>query len=562
MSNKETFKNILKAVKQIFVCTKDIEMDDQLIEDLRVHTEPIMTFFRIGHFESVILSLYIEYTLRDVEVDMNKVINHFGRDISVVADINEAIDELFQMKLISVRESEFTSKQQSKFNQNIQLSPKALDAMIKGDAEIFFTNNIQNFLSLVEEASELICKRRERKITTDILLNDIKALIEANMEYPEVQWILSHNNIDYYDITILLGVTSDILEGYYDVDIDNIIQAVFSRLTDQIAYKRTLKENKNFLLVNEIIEFSTDMFAFLNYIKLSEEALDNLLGGNKESVVKAYVPKMGIIIQADQIKPENLFYNYEEKEQIDILTEALEEKNYHHLMSQLKDNGMKEGFTVLLHGYPGTGKTSSVKQIAKATGRNIFIVEIDRILSKWVGESEKNISKIFDEYNKCKKSFSSVPILLFNEADAILGKRINISNSVDKSFNTFQNLLLQELEDFEGIFMATTNLANQLDDAFDRRLLYKIEFKKPDENVRRKILKNSFAGIADPVIDKLNHYALTGGQISNVKKKLLVYNILKNSQLDPDYLVKLCEAELSMSKKLTNSIGFIKSRVA
>ena len=562
MSNKETFKNILKAVKQIFVCTKDIEMDDQLIEDLRVHTEPIMTFFRIGHFESVILSLYIEYTLRDVEVDMNKVINHFGRDISVVADINEAIDELFQMKLISVRESEFTSKQQSKFNQNIQLSPKALDAMIKGDAEIFFTNNIQNFLSLVEEASELICKRRERKITTDILLNDIKALIEANMEYPEVQWILSHNNIDYYDITILLGVTSDILEGYDDVDIDNIIQAVFSRLTDQIAYKRTLKENKNFLLVNEIIEFSTDMFAFLNYIKLSEEALDNLLGGNKESVVKAYVPKMGIIIQADQIKPENLFYNYEEKEQIDILTEALEEKNYHHLMSQLKDNGMKEGFTVLLHGYPGTGKTSSVKQIAKATGRNIFIVEIDRILSKWVGESEKNISKIFDEYNKCKKSFSSVPILLFNEADAILGKRINISNSVDKSFNTFQNLLLQELEDFEGIFMATTNLANQLDDAFDRRLLYKIEFKKPDENVRRKILKNSFAGIADPVIDKLNHYALTGGQISNVKKKLLVYNILKNSQLDPDYLVKLCEAELSMSKKLTNSIGFIKSRVA
>ena len=122
--------------------------------------------------------------------------------------------------------------------------------------------------------------------------------------------------------------------------------------------------------------------------------------------------------------------------------------------------------------------------------------------------------------------------------------------------------MLQELEDFEGIFMATTNLANQLDDAFDRRLLYKIEFKKPDENVRRKILKNSFAGIADPVIDKLNHYALTGGQISNVKKKLLVYNILKNSQLDPDYLVKLCEAELSMSKKLTNSIGFIKSRVA
>ena len=224
----------------------------------------------------------------------------------------------------------------------------------------------------------------------------------------------------------------------------------------------------------------------------------------------------------------------------------------------MKENNMKAGFTVLLYGFPGTGKTSSVKQIAKATGRVIYMVEIEKIQSKWVGESEKNLAKVFEEYQACRKFFSKDPILLFNEADAILGKRINVNNSVDKSFNALQNILLQELEDFEGIFMATTNLADQLDKAFDRRLLYKIDFKRPDTLVRKQILANVFSDCDELVLDKLNEeYLLTGGQIANIKKKLLVKSILDTKINKEDYLLTLCKDEFILNQNTRNPIGFL-----
>lgn len=99
------------------------------------------------------------------------------------------------------------------------------------------------------------------------------------------------------------------------------------------------------------------------------------------------------------------------------------------------------------------------------------MVYIPRIISKWVGETEKNLSRLFDEYHRTRKYFDKDPILFFNEADAILGKRKSANSSVDKMNNSMQNILLQELEDFERNFIAAYNLADQLDEAFDRRLL-------------------------------------------------------------------------------------------
>jgi SpoVK/Ycf46/Vps4 family AAA+-type ATPase len=183
--------------------------------------------------------------------------------------------------------------------------------------------------------------------------------------------------------------------------------------------------------------------------------------------------------------------------------------------------------------------------------------------SKWVGESEKNLSKLFAEYRRARKHFDKDPILLFNEADAILGKRIAANSSVDKMNNSLQNILLQELEDFEGIFIATTNLAEHLDNAFDRRLLYKLEFKKPEEPVRFEILRNSFPNIDDDILNTINHdYPLTGGQIANIKKKILVKELLEQD-IDLDLeLLSLCEEEISLRKSGARTpIGFISHNI-
>ena len=116
---------------------------------------------------------------------------------------------------------------------------------------------------------------------------------------------------------------------------------------------------------------------------------------------------------------------------------------------------------------------------------------------------------------------------------------------------------MQELEDFEGIFMATTNLADQLDKAFDRRLLYKIDFQKPEKNISRKILSHAFSYLTEEIIEKLCEcYTLTGGQISNIRKKLLVKSILTKDLNLEEYVQVLCKDEIILNQNNRTPIGF------
>ena len=560
MTNKQTSKDLLKAIQTVVSSTKGQLLNDDLINELKTETTNIMSFYEISHFQSIVISIYLECGLKDIDVDTEKLIDYFGKNMSCLADINQAIEELSQKKLLFIKRHDYSNRRKSAYNKVIQVHHKALDAMMKGDKDLLGDQKLENFFGVLGEVRDLICKRTDTTITTEVLGEEVRGILESNKKFVEVEWLLSQDNLNNYDLVLALDLAIEHLEGAEEVDIDKLIKEVFSDIHDRIKYKRTIKENNCQLFKNDIIKFSDEMFSFLNFVKLSEHAMDVLLGGYQDTIKKEFRPKMGILIHPEKIDQEQLFYNDSEFEQIETLSNALEEDNYKNLMDRLKDNGMKPGFTVLLYGYPGTGKTSSVKQVAKATGRSIYMVEIQKIQSKWVGESEKNLAKVFEEYKQARRHFDKAPILLFNEADAILGKRMSVNSSVDKSFNTLQNILLQELEEFEGIFMATTNLADQLDSAFDRRLLYKIDFKKPEEPVRKKILSNVFKNISSKTIDALTEqFSLTGGQIANIKKKLLVKSVLDVNLDQESYLSTLCNEEFILSKSGRSTIGFIHS---
>lgn len=560
MNNKQTSKELLKAIQTVVSSTKGQLLNDDLINELKTETTNIMSFYEISHFQSIVISIYLECGLKDIDVDTERLIDYFGKNMSCLADINQAIEELTQKKLLFIKRHDYSNRRKSAYNKVIQVHHKALDAMMKGDKDLLGEQKLENFFGVLGEVRDLICKRIDTTITTEVLGEEVRGILESNKKLVEAEWLLSQNNLTNYDLVLALDLAIEHLEGAEEVDIDKLIKEVFSDIHDRIKYKRTIKENNCQLFKNDIIKFSDEMFSFLNFVKLSEHAMDILLGGYQDTIKKEFRPKMGILISPEKIDQEQLFYNDSEFEQIETLSSALEEDNYKNLMDRLKDNGMKPGFTVLLYGYPGTGKTSSVKQVAKATGRSIYMVEIQKIQSKWVGESEKNLAKVFEEYKQARRHFAKAPILLFNEADAILGKRMSVNSSVDKSFNTLQNILLQELEEFEGIFMATTNLADQLDSAFDRRLLYKIDFKKPAETVRKKILSNVFKNISIKTIDTLTEqFSLTGGQIANIKKKLLVKSVLDVNLDQESYLSTLCNEEFILSKSGRSTIGFIHS---
>ena len=206
---------------------------------------------------------------------------------------------------------------------------------------------------------------------------------------------------------------------------------------------------------------------------------------------------------------------------------------------------MRKGFACLFYGSPGTGKTETVYQLARRTQRDLMVIDVSQIKSCWVGESEKNIKAAFDRYRNYVKLCERAPILLFNEADAVLGiRQEGAQRAVDKMENSIQNIILQEMEQLDGIMIATTNLMQNLDKAFERRFLYKIEFSRPSIEAKRSIWQSIIPTLAEPIAEELAaEYDLSGGQIENIARKRTVELILNGEEPSFEQLHSMCRTE-------------------
>ena len=307
--------------------------------------------------------------------------------------------------------------------------------------------------------------------------------------------------------------------------------------------------NENYsLLKNDLLEFTEKGNLTNSTVELTIKAKKMLLGKNAKLFLKS-AKGMNVILP-ENIQKKDLFYNRENKAEINRLKSSLYEENLQLIQERLETKGLPKGIAVLLYGAPGTGKTESVYQIAKETGRSIFHVDISSTKSCWYGESEKIIKRIFIDYKQlCKASRSEkkgkAPILLFNEADGILSKRKDsTSHVVDQTENAMQNIILEEMETLEGIMVCTTNLVSNLDSAFERRFLFKIKFENPTIVAKQKIWKSKLAWLNDDVISCIaENYDLSGGQIDNIVRKITMDEILSGKKPDYDELKELCKNE-------------------
>ena len=170
--------------------------------------------------------------------------------------------------------------------------------------------------------------------------------------------------------------------------------------------------------------------------------------------------------------------------------------------------------SALLSGPPGTGKTMVATVIGKQLGLEVFRVDLSKVMSKYIGETEKNLARVFDEASRCKA------ILLFDEADSLFSKRTEVRNSNDKHANLEVNFLLQRLETHDGVVILTTNAATAIDKAFLRRIRYRIEFPAPDTAERSNLWRSMIPATA-PLADDIDFDALgktfkmSGGHIKN-----------------------------------------------
>lgn len=258
------------------------------------------------------------------------------------------------------------------------------------------------------------------------------------------------------------------------------------------------------------------------------------------------------LIKPESITPLEMYFN----ESMQTNVRNLEGLCHLDFKSTEADNLQIKGASVLLYGAPGTGKTELALQLARKSERSLYKVEVNQIVSKWVGESEQKLKESLNRYKRLAKSMEVPPILFLNECDQILSKRVSISNSVDQMHNNLQNILLEEFENFEGLLIATTNLTNNLDVAFERRFLYKVQFEKPEAEIRIKIWKQYLPQFSDEQLNQLlNRFDFTAAEIKNISRKLALSKLM-NEEEDPFQLaMSFCNSERLDSNRIVR-IGF------
>lgn len=277
--------------------------------------------------------------------------------------------------------------------------------------------------------------------------------------------------------------------------------------------------------------------------EFTEEGLNFFLGTEMDLIIDN--SQSSALIVPEELQAKALFFDGEQSSKLNTLSKLLAEGKFEENKTKVADHfKAKGGISIILHGAPGTGKTEFVNQLAKQSNRPLFKVDLANNKSMWYGESERLTKNIFVRYKQACKKNGNTPILFINEADGLFSRRLQVEHSIDQTSNTIQNIMLEEMEQFEGILVATTNLMMNLDPAFDRRFLMKIKFELPGTEIREQVWKSILPTLPESQASLLaESYKLSPAQIENVARKMMLRELVGESTNEVE-MFKLCEEEI------------------
>ncbi|MAD41231.1 MAG: AAA family ATPase [Arcobacter sp.] len=439
----------------------------------------------------------------------------------------------------------------------------------------FFKIDLAQQLNVVKKNFAINSPSSNRlKSKLQLLENRIKERIKVTNNSIMLEDFFKENDLKEQEQTLFLALLKEEYSGGDGSirDMNALIELISSDDYEKIKYRSLLEESSN-LVSNNLIDYDEVLTPFGGINRnfyIPDEVLYKISHPTKKKTRSAKIKLDSIIKEQDTFELintsktlEDVVLNDKTRETLSALLKQVDKD----VVARLRQWGIKDKkkgieAKIIFYGVAGTGKTLTALAMAKSLKKDVLSFDCSKILSMYVGESEKNVRSIFDKYYELREQTKSEPVLLLNEADQFLsGRSTGAGTGSDKMHNQMQNIFLEQIEKFDGILIATTNLLENLDKAFSRRFNYKIEFIKPNKKQRielwEKLLPSNLPLEKDFDIQKLASHELTGGQIELVIKNT-AYKIAVSDE--PIFTVKDFEEQITKEKKgqfdSENKVGF------
>jgi SpoVK/Ycf46/Vps4 family AAA+-type ATPase len=439
----------------------------------------------------------------------------------------------------------------------------------------FFRIDLAQKLNVVKHSFDETSPNISRlKSKLQLLENRIKERIKVTTEDIMLESFFEEYSLTEQEQVIFLALLREEYSGSDESirDMNSLIALVSSDDYEKIKYRSLLEESGN-LISNSLIDYDEMLTPFGGINRnfyIPESILYKISHPNKKEKRKQKM-KLDMLIAeqdmfelVDPIKSlDQIVLHPKTKKTIDSVLRQVDKD----VVNKLKLWGIKDkkkgiDARLIFYGHAGTGKTVTALAIAKALKKQVVSFDCSKILSMYVGESEKNVRKIFDSYKELAQKARTEPVLLLNEADQFLSNRVTGNSSgSEKMHNQMQNIFLEQIERFEGILIATTNLLESIDKAFSRRFNYKIEFTRPNEEQRKDLwrlaLPESLPLGDDFQIDRLAKYELSGGQIEMIIKNTAYKLAIEENPIFTTYsFIEEIEKEKKNNFDKETKVGF------
>ena len=552
--DKQTNNNLLDKLEKVSSGAHGSGLDPEKLSGLSMDANCISSFLDVSHIQAILFSVIAEQSIQDkaslrlVSMKLKCTV----LKLLTYMDELKALEEKGYMKKTSSRNGRGNIYADTGFT----VPQRVIEALSKGDRKMLERKTKFDLPGFLKAIADLVTERELELINRDSLVKESEYLISKNQHLSFVK-LIDNRLKEMSSKIIIFALAYAKLNDVHAVISQNVVTAVFNDLGKQIEFTGRLKTGSDELITTGYLDFFDTGIESDNTVSLTKKMIMILKVSFPELATKKKKPEG--IIDHHSIKIQKLFFRGKAGEDISKLEKVMQPGRFRKYIKELQNNKLNPGITAIFHGAPGTGKTELVYQLARKTGRDIMMVDLSKTKSKWFGESEKVIKKIFDDYREYTLSSHLEPILFINEGDGLFAHRLSLKNggtSSDFAVNSIQNILLQELEDFEGIFITTTNLAGNLDRAFERRLTFKIEFQLPDLLTRKKIWKNKIPELKPLQAAELaEKHPVSGGDIDIAVRKLLLQKVI-DKNTDTYTAIKNCfinDNKLKNNKK----IGFM-----